>query len=109
MNPKSPAGQPSREGLCPPATLAAGQEHAGFRITRVTPVPEIRATAYEARHLATGARFLHLHCDDRENLYAITFRTPPPDSTGVAHILEHSTLAGSRHFPVTGPVASPSR
>lgn len=100
MSPKNPAGQPSRDGFCPSATLAAGQEHAGFRITRVTPVPEIRATAYEARHLATGARFLHLHCDDRENLYAITFRTPPPDSTGVAHILEHSTLAGSRHFPV---------
>jgi len=100
MNPKHPAGTSSKGGLCPPATLAAGQEHAGFRITRVTAVPEIRATAYEARHLATGARFLHLHCDDRENLYAIIFRTPPPDSTGVAHILEHSVLAGSQRFPV---------
>ena len=100
MNRSSSSGPGAPHHVCPPATLAAGQEIAGFRITRVTAVPEIRATAYEARHLATGARFLHLHCDDRENLYAIVFRTPPFDSTGVAHILEHSVLAGSRHFPV---------
>ena len=42
----------------------------------------------------------HLHCDDRENLYAIGFRTPPSDSTGVPHILEHSVLAGSERYPL---------
>ncbi|MBI4864589.1 MAG: insulinase family protein, partial [Candidatus Riflebacteria bacterium] len=84
----------------PEPTCKAGDRLEGFRIERVTPVPEIRATAYEATHLFTGARLLHLHCDDRENLYAVTFRTPPPDSTGVAHILEHSVLAGSRKYPV---------
>lgn len=86
--------------LCPPATLNAGDERHGFRITRVTPLPEIRITAYEAVHLRTGAQFLHLHCDDRENWYVVTFRTPPADSTGVAHILEHSVLAGSERYPV---------
>jgi len=85
---------------CPPPTLKERDELHGFRITRVCEVPEIRATAYEAVHLATGAKFLHLHCDDRENLFTITFRTPPPDSTGVAHILEHSVLAGSEKYPV---------
>ena len=51
-------------------------------------------------HENTGAKVLHLHCDDRENLYAIGFRTPPTDSTGVPHILEHSVLAGSEKFPL---------
>ena len=85
---------------CPAPAFRAGDEAHGFRITRVTPVPEIRVTAYEATHLATGAQLLHLHCDDRENWYAVTFRTPPSDSTGVAHILEHSVLAGSHKYPV---------
>ena len=86
--------------FCPTATCQAGDELHGFRITRVTPIPEIRVTAYEAVHGATGAQVLHLHSNDRENWYATTFRTPPPDSTGVAHILEHSVLAGSRKYPV---------
>ena len=90
----------SDQQLSPPVTLGAGEELHGFRITRVTPLPEIRITAYEATHLRTGAQFLHLHCDDRENWYVVTFRTPPADSTGVAHILEHSVLAGSERYPV---------
>ncbi len=72
----------------------------GFRILRVTALPELRATAIEAEHLATGALVLHLFCDDRENLFSIGFRTPPGDSTGVPHILEHSVLAGSERYPV---------
>jgi len=67
---------------------------------RVEQIPEIRVTAYEMEHERTGARVLHLHCDDRENLYAIAFRTPPPDSTGLPHILEHSVLAGSERYPL---------
>ena len=47
-----------------------------------------------------GARILHLHNDDPENLYAICFRTPPEDSTGLPHILEHSVLAGSERYPL---------
>jgi len=85
---------------CLPPTMAPGEEKHGFRVSRVLAVPEIRATAYEAQHIGTGAPLLHLHCPDRESLFAITFRTPPPDSTGVAHILEHSVLAGSVQYPV---------
>lgn len=88
------------ETHCPKASYSAGDLVLGFRVERVTPIPEIRSTAYELVHLRTGARILHLHCEDRENFYAVTFRTPPPDSTGVAHILEHSVLAGSESFPV---------
>jgi hypothetical protein len=45
----------------------------------------------------------HLACEDPENLFAFAFRTPPPDDSGVAHILEHSVLCGSRRFPVKDP------
>jgi len=86
--------------ICPSPTLAAGQEQDGFRVRRVEQIPEIGVTAYEIDHEKTGARLLHLHCEDRENLFSIGFRTPPRDSTGVPHILEHSVLAGSERYPL---------
>jgi len=85
---------------CPIPTLAAGALVNGFRVLRVELIPEIRITAYEMEHAKTGAKVLHLHCDDRENLYSVGFRTPPEDSTGVPHILEHSVLAGSERYPL---------
>jgi Zn-dependent M16 (insulinase) family peptidase len=85
---------------CPAATLFTGERLHGFRVLQVAQIPDIRVTAYELEHEATGAKVLHLHCDDRENLYAIGFRTPPADSTGLPHILEHSVLAGSDRFPL---------
>jgi presequence protease len=86
--------------FCPRATLETGQQVQGFRVTQVDAIPEIRATAYQLLHGRTGLKALHLHCEDRENLYAIVLRTPPPDSTGIAHILEHCTLAGSERYPL---------
>ncbi len=85
---------------CPAVTVIPGETRHGFVIRRVEQIPEIRITAYEMEHVRTGAKCLHLHCDDRENLYAIAFRTPPPDSTGLPHILEHSVLAGSERYPL---------
>lgn len=85
---------------CPDPTFAAEDKRHGFRIIRVEQIPDMRITAYEMEHEKTGAKLLHLHCDDRENLYAIGFRTPPEDSTGVPHILEHSVLAGSMQYPL---------
>ena len=84
----------------PPACHAPGEKLHGFTIDRVTPLEDVRAIAYEATHEATGAKVLHLHAFDPENLFSIGFRTPPGDSTGVPHILEHSVLAGSARFPV---------
>jgi len=80
--------------------LCAGDRLHGFHILRVEQIPEIRVTAYEIEHEKTGSAILHLHCDDRENLFSIGFRTPPRDSTGVPHILEHSVLAGSERYPL---------
>ncbi len=82
----------------------AGQLLNGFRVTKVTPMPELRLVAYQAIHEYSGARLLHLHCpEDAENLFAIGFRTPPTDDCGTPHILEHSVLCGSRKFPVKDP------
>jgi presequence protease len=74
-----------------------------FTLHRTTPLPGLRSTAYEIRHDPTGARILHLHNDDPENLFSVVFPTPPPDDTGVPHILEHSVLAGSRKYRVKDP------
>lgn len=86
--------------LCPPPVFSAGDACRGFRLQQVVSIPEIRVTAYEGIHEASGARVLHLHCDDRENVFAIGFRTPPPDATGLPHILEHAVLAGSERYPL---------
>ncbi|MDP8237327.1 MAG: hypothetical protein P9M08_13175, partial [Candidatus Erginobacter occultus] len=83
--------------------LAVGKIIHGFRINRVTPLPELRLVAYGAEHIQSGARLLHLHGGDPENLFAIGFRTPPPDDSGLPHILEHTVLCGSRRYPVKDP------
>lgn len=55
------------------------------------------------RHKKSGARVLLMENDDENKVFAIGFRTPPSDSTGVPHIMEHSVLCGSRDFPVKDP------
>lgn len=80
--------------------FSPGDEYRGFRISRVEAINSIRVAAIHAVHVKTGAEVLHLFCDDRENLFSVGFRTPPRDSTGVPHILEHSVLAGSERYPV---------
>jgi hypothetical protein len=90
----------SNQSDCPAPTLTIGQRLHGFVVKRVDFLHTLRITAYEMLHERTGAHALHLHAHDRENLYAMVFRTPPRDSTGVPHILEHAVLAGSERYPV---------
>lgn len=85
---------------CPGPRLQRGEVRNGFVVLRVEAVGDIGCTAYEMQHIATGAKVLHLHGGDSENLFAVGFRTPPWDSTGIAHILEHTVLAGSERYPV---------
>ena len=87
----------------PDVVLTPGQTLHGFRVKAVTPVDQQRLVAYELEHAQSGARVMHLHCDDAENLFSISFPTPPVDDTGVPHILEHSVLSGSKRFPVRDP------
>ena len=84
-------------------TLKPGERTHGFRIESVTPLPELQVTAIRATHEASGAQLLHLQSTDAENLMAIGFRTPPYDSTGLPHILEHTVLCGSKRYPVKDP------
>ena len=84
------------ENVCPDDAIS----REGFRVDEVSTITDIVARCYQCTHLATDARIMHLHCNDEENLYSVTFRTPPADATGVAHILEHCVLAGSCKYPV---------
>ncbi|CAM2057905.1 presequence protease [Desulfovibrionales bacterium] len=75
----------------------------GFHLIIERHIDEIHGNARLWRHIATGAEFLSLTTDDENKVFGATFRTPPPDSTGVAHILEHSVLCGSKKYPVKEP------
>lgn len=75
----------------------------GFEIQRQQEIPEIQSSAVIYRHVKTGARLLSLKSDDENKSFGISFRTPPTDCTGVAHILEHSVLCGSKKYPVKEP------
>lgn len=75
----------------------------GFTRVSTTHVQEISSRADIFVHDKTGARILSVVNDDENKVFGISFRTPPSDSTGVAHILEHSVLCGSRKYPVKEP------
>lgn len=77
--------------------------HPHFDSIRTVALPALQATLCEYRHRATGARHLHLATDNPENVFLVAFKTMPEDSTGVAHILEHTVLCGSERFPVRDP------
>ncbi len=66
-------------------------------------IPEIAARTSRFRHRQTGAVLLWLATPDPVCTFTIAFRTPPPDSTGIVHILEHCVLSGSRRYPVRKP------
>ncbi|MBN1829892.1 MAG: insulinase family protein, partial [Deltaproteobacteria bacterium] len=75
----------------------------GFELLREQRIEELKTEARLYRHRGTGAEILSLINEDENKVFGITFRTPPPDSSGVAHILEHSVLCGSRKYPVKEP------
>lgn len=85
------------------ALLAPGTTTCGFTVTHVETIDELDADAYVLFHHASGARLLYLACDDENKAFSIGFKTPPANSTGVFHILEHSVLCGSAKFPVKEP------
>ena len=86
--------------------LANGDIILGYRIHRIESLEDIASIFYELEHMATGARHVHISNKDRENTFGVAFRTVPSDSTGVAHILEHTVLCGSEKFKVRDPFFS---
>ena len=75
----------------------------GFELLTAKYIAELETTAQIYRHRKTGAEILSLINKDENKVFAIVFRTPPADATGVAHILEHSVLCGSRKYPLKEP------
>ncbi len=75
----------------------------GFSLLKEQHIPEIHSTARLWRHDRTGAELLSLMNEDENKVFGVALRTPPSNSTGVAHILEHSVLCGSRKYPVKEP------
>ncbi len=77
--------------------------HPAFDLVRDERIDEVNSQALLYRHRKTGAEVLSLVNDDENKVFGVTFKTPPEDSTGIAHILEHSVLCGSRKYPVKKP------
>ena len=75
----------------------------GFELIESRLIAELNTSAHRYRHRTTGAELLSLETDDENKVFGITFRTPPADSTGIAHILEHSVLCGSAKYPLKEP------
>lgn len=74
-----------------------------YQVIEKRKISDLNSEGYILRHKKTGAAVTLLLNDDENKVFYIGFRTPPKDSTGVAHILEHSVLCGSKNFPVKDP------
>ena len=74
-----------------------------YELIQQKELKDLKSEGYLLRHKKSGARVLLMENDDENKVFNIAFRTPPANSTGVAHILEHSVLEGSREFPLKDP------
>ena len=77
--------------------------HPAFEQLRTAKIESLDIDVHEFRHKKTGAQHIHLAADNPENVFLVGLRTIPTDSTGVAHILEHTVLCGSERYPVRDP------
>lgn len=73
-----------------------------FVLTHLEEISDIQATV-RIYHHPSGAQLVSIHNDDENKCFGVSLRTLPANSNGVAHILEHSVLCGSTHFPVKSP------
>ncbi|AXS82338.1 insulinase family protein [Marinobacter sp. Arc7-DN-1] len=85
------------------AAVIDNATHPAFEKLRSHRIDTLNLEVEEYRHKKTGARHLHLAADNDENVFFVALRTFPMDSTGVAHILEHTALCGSERYPVRDP------
>ncbi|MDP1880673.1 MAG: insulinase family protein [Parachlamydiaceae bacterium] len=81
----------------------AGDTYHQFRLIKSTPIPELQCVLNELIHEPSGAHIMHIANNDPENLFCLSFQTLPYNSNGVAHILEHTVLCGSKKYPVKDP------
>lgn len=92
-----------------PHLNAIGQMYHHFKLIKYTEIPELQCLLREIIHEPTGAVVMHIENDDPENLFCLSFQTIPYNSNGVAHILEHTVLCGSKKFPVKDPFFAMNR
>tara|TARA_R110002074_G_scaffold92606_1_gene202226 strand:+ start:2590 stop:5514 length:2925 start_codon:yes stop_codon:yes gene_type:complete len=85
------------------AAVIDNATHPAFEKLRSHRIDTLNLDVEEYRHKKTGARHLHLAADNDENVFFVALRTFPMDSTGVAHVLEHTALCGSERYPVRDP------
>ncbi len=97
MNIKTDANNPG---------IGAGDRLGGYAVKKRSYLTDIQSWLFQLEHEDTGARHIHISNADRENTFGVAFKTVPSDSTGVAHILEHTVLCGSERFPVRDPFFS---
>ncbi len=86
-----------------------GSTYRNFKIVKALPIIELQSFLVELIHEPTGARVLHIANEDPENLFCLSLQTLPESSNGVAHILEHTVLCGSKKFPVKDPFFAMNR
>jgi Zn-dependent M16 (insulinase) family peptidase len=79
------------------------QQHPAFQWKRSQRIDSLNITVEEYEHIKTGAAHYHLAAENNENVFLVALRTVPTDSTGVAHMLEHTVLCGSERYPVRDP------
>lgn len=79
------------------------QKLTAYELISKTDIKDIKSTGYIFSHKKTGARVVCIENDDDNKVFYIGFRTPPEDSTGVPHIIEHSVLCGSKKYPAKDP------
>jgi Zn-dependent M16 (insulinase) family peptidase len=81
----------------------AALAHDAFELIRSEHIDSLNIDVQQFQHRKTGAMHYHLAADNTENVFLVALRTVPQDSSGVAHILEHTALCGSENFPVRDP------
>ncbi|MCR5342756.1 MAG: insulinase family protein [Butyrivibrio sp.] len=79
------------------------EELSTYEVLEHRRIEDLNSDSYIVRHKKTGAKVALLSNDDENKVFYIGFRTPPKDSTGVAHIIEHTVLCGSKEFPIKDP------
>ncbi len=99
--PLLPDGSEKKSATAKP--LETGVQLHGFTLEQKQFVKELDGECYLFRHVKSGARLLKVVSKDDNKVFSVAFKTPPPDDTGIPHIMEHSVLNGSEHFPVKSP------
>ena len=83
--------------------LKKGDQIHGFTLVDSQFIPDANAQVHTFAHKQSGGQVIWVENDDQNRSFGIGFKTPPKDSTGVAHIVEHSVLSGSRKYPAKDP------